>query len=279
MIQRQSNNVFVRASRRFVREVRAAEETLIGFERGRPGSIIAQSIWEPENASDYCQRCGASLALAFRNGLAMSESSEGVCIACENTRAIGAGVVRLGVFEPPLSEWICAVKYARWESMGHALGVHLGNAIAARVPELRGRGVVIPIPMPRARRRVRGIDHARVIAQGVGEALGIRVRQPLIQRAGATQVGRSRSARHRRKSPFELGWFSTNLAGQRVVLVDDVLTSGRTARSAIGGLEPLHPGPVLFSVLAMATANFPTNGRKPATDGAMTHCQARPGKR
>lgn len=260
MIQRPSNNVFARTTRRFVREVHDAEETLLGFERGRTGSVIAQSLWAPENASDYCPHCGASLALAFRNGIAMSESSEGVCMACENTRAIGAGVVRLGAFEPPLSEWICAVKYARWESMGRALGVHLGNAIAARVPELRGRGVVIPIPMPRTRRRVRGIDHALVIAQGVGKVLGIRVRQPLIQRGGATQVGRSRSARHRRKNPFELGWFSANLAGQRVVLVDDVLTSGRTARSAIGALELLHPGPVLFSALAVATAGFPTNG-------------------
>lgn len=259
MIQRQSNNVFARASRRFVQEVRATEETLLGFERGRAGSVIAQSIWEPQNASDYCPHCGASRR--FRNGIATSESSEDACMACENTRAIGAGVVRLGAFEPPLSEWICAVKYARWESMGRALGVHLGNAIAARVPGLRGQGVVIPIPMPRERRGVRGIDHARVIAKGVGEALGIRVCQPLVQRGGTTQVGLSRSARHRRKSPFELGWFSTNLAGQRVVLVDDVLTSGRTVRSAIRALEPLHPGPVLFSVLAVATANFPKNGR------------------
>jgi len=88
------------------------------------------------------------------------------------------------------------------------------------------------VPTAEARRRERGIDHAELIARHLGALTGVPVAR-LLRRLGAgQQTGAARAARltgpcfvaHRR------------CAGRAVILVDDVVTTGSTLRSAAGAL-------------------------------------------
>ena len=229
------------ALRTFYRGLRESEEALIGFERSPPGRVLAASSWAPDRVVRYCERCGAT-----RPALALS------CAQCLDRRLAWCRVVRLGAYREPLSNWVREIKYARWHGMGRQLGRELGRRVSTRcmigglMPD-----VVVPVPMPRVRRLVRGIDHARVVACGVAEEVGLPVRCPLIQTRGRTQASRTSSERERRASPFGRRGFAREVSGGTVLLIDDVLTSGRTAGDMARALRGLGANKVVFGVVAV----------------------------
>ena len=218
------------------------ELTLLGFERSPPNRVLMESCWRRDPVHAYCGRCGRTV---------LSPGEE--CRHCRNQRLPHVRVVRLGSYEEPLSSWVRAVKFSGWEAMGQELGVQLARSFEEAFLD-RGdvRTVVVPVPMPRLRRMVRGIDHAHVLARGFAAALQLPMRQPMWHGRGFTQATRTAAQRARRKSPFTPRRFSRSLKGFRVVLVDDVLTSGRTARAAARQIRQLGVKEVVIAVIAVA---------------------------
>ena len=95
-----------------------------------------------------------------------------------------------------------------------------------------GRATLVPVPLHRARRRQRGFDQAAWLARRIGQRLGIPVAVGALARIRATTpqgsaVVLSRAANVR-------GAFAVRgvgaVRGRDVVLVDDVFTTGATAR-------------------------------------------------
>lgn len=106
-----------------------------------------------------------------------------------------------------------------------ALAEHMAAAIAANAPQGLLAYPLVPVPSPPARRRRRGFCHAALLAA----ALGRRARLPVahaLERCdgGQRQVGRRRSERLRTPPAFR----AARAGGGRVLLVDDVVTTGAT---------------------------------------------------
>jgi predicted amidophosphoribosyltransferase len=134
----------------------------------------------------------------------------------------------------------------------------LARAMAA----LADRAVVDVVtwaPTTPARRRERGFDQARLLARGVARHLG-RPCRPLLRRApGPAQTGRTLDAR--RAGPV---FFSRTPVPARVLLVDDVVTSGATVSAAAGALR--RAGAEV--VLAVAAARTPLKAAAASSDPA-----------
>jgi len=114
----------------------------------------------------------------------------------------------------------------------------LAPLLAAAAVIDRGRiDAVAPIPLHAARRRERGFDQAALLARETARLLGLPLRPALLVRTRQTQqqVGLDRAERQRNLA----GAFSAapQAAGLRVALVDDVVTTGATARAAAEALR------------------------------------------
>jgi predicted amidophosphoribosyltransferase len=229
---------------------------------------LAASGWRRDAEERYCRRCGESVGAGEAAAIDGSGKAGG-CAGCRGGPGIADGVVRLGCYEGDLRGWVRRIKYRdRWAEMAAHLGADLGHAIAAAGVVGRGRSVIVPMPMPWMRRLYRGIDHARVIADGAASVLHAPVLRVLSRSGGPTQAGRSRSMRiqfrghgmmvRRRRGGWQLG----NLD---IVLVDDVLTTGASMRAAVRALRGIADGRIVAAVLAVADP--PT--RRDRTDSAL----------
>lgn len=114
----------------------------------------------------------------------------------------------------------------------------LGERLADRVADAGTRADVVTwVTTPGRRARARGVDHARVLAQAVGDRLTIPVTRLLVAEP-------SRTGDHYRAC--------LRLPGTHVLLVDDVVTTGATAWRAAATLRAAGADRVELAVLARA---------------------------
>lgn len=131
------------------------------------------------------------------------------------------------------------------------LAASLGACIA-QLP-LPAVDLVAPVPLHAARRRARTYDQALYLAQTVARELALPCRPDLLRRERATerQVGRSRGDRALNVD----GAFraQADVAGQRVLLIDDVVTTGATAAECARVLKLAGAREVHVASVARAT--------------------------
>ncbi|HIF07723.1 MAG TPA: ComF family protein [Gemmatimonadetes bacterium] len=125
------------------------------------------------------------------------------------------------------------------------------------IPRELGSGAYIIVPMPTTRRRARarGYNQARLLAEAVAGC----VHMPLIdalerRQRGSTQVGLHPAERRANvKHAFTVRADArAKLTGARVLLVDDVLTTGSTAMEAARPLIQAGAKQVFLSTFARA---------------------------
>jgi ComF family protein len=164
-------------------------------------------------------------------------------------------------YQPPLSQVILALKLRRLDYLGEALAAaalaRLSGEQEGRAPErenLTAVDLVVPVPLPWRRRWVRGFNQAERIARPLAAALGVPFDEAL-RRIRASRTQRSLGRRRRLLGPE--GTFgvrrSASVAGCRVLLVDDVVTTGATVTAAASALVAAGAS----AVMALALARTP----------------------
>ena len=126
-----------------------------------------------------------------------------------------------------------ALKYGGQASLGHPLGDLMGLA--------RGGGdvdLVVPVPLSRPRFLERGYNQSGALAEGLADAIHVELDAGVLQRPRPTRTQTRLSSSERWDNVA--GAFKvpagSGLDGTRVLLVDDVLTTGATLTAAAQAL-------------------------------------------
>jgi ComF family protein len=112
--------------------------------------------------------------------------------------------------------------------------------------------VVVPIPLHWRRRWTRGYNQSEAVARALAERLGLPCRPGWLVRIRPTQYQPTVSATARWENvrgAFRVG-FRAAVRGVRILLVDDVLTTGATADAAATALTKAGTAQVAVAVLA-----------------------------
>src|SRR5205814_27173 len=105
-------------------------------------------------------------------------------------------------------------------------------------------GPFVPVPVHPQHRRRRGVDHTRLLAEALARRTGALVLDGLERTGDRTpQVGRSRMERVH--GPQVAVRFPTGDAPARVVLLDDVVTTGATIAACAAALKAVGAAQVV----------------------------------
>ena len=175
----------------------------------------------------------------------------GGCPRCRGRNYHFQEALSLGVYRGELREAILRMKHPAQEplamAMGRLLAARVRTWLADRPPD-----VLIPIPMHWTRRWVRGCNCAELLAESLSKRLGapwtgrlLRFRRK-VKKQG-TLLPAERLSNMRGAMQVRAG---RDITGARVLLVDDVMTTGATASEAARVLRRAGAERVFVAVVA-----------------------------
>lgn len=186
-------------------------------------------------APPWCARCGVP-------------SDRWSCRCGELSPDVGS-VRSVASYDGWLRRAIIAFKYEdEW-----ARADHLADLLRGAVESLGSADGLVPVPLHPARLRQRGYNQSALLAERVGASLGLPTIPGLGRvRATTTQVGLGGVERQANV----VGAFAADLprvVGLRLVLVDDVVTTGSTIGACAAALTEAGAREILVATLARET--------------------------
>jgi ComF family protein len=201
-----------------------------------------------------CARCGDSLDRPAPAAVAL-------CRACRLVPPPFARAVAFGLYQGRMKGAVHAFKYGRLHPAARRLGRMLAEAIGQLAAEAPAAMLVVPVPLHKSKLAQRGFNQARALAQ---QALGfLAVSHPqwqltladsTLMRLRSTQSQAGLSPRQRRLNVRGAFIVSDPIADaeKHVLLIDDILTTGATARAAAQALLKAGAASVWVATLARA---------------------------
>ena len=194
-------------------------------------------------AAPFCFFCGQGLA--YDNA------------PCPHCRGRGVPhyerIIRLAKFETPIRALILQLKYHG----GWIIGDMLADRLLAEdhvESLLLEADCLLPVPLHGIQRFFRGYNQAEVVAERIGKLREIPVINP-VARVINTQTQTHLHSRANRmanlKGAFELR-DPDAIKGLRVIVIDDVMTTGATLRTLARALRPAKPLSLSALVIAVA---------------------------
>ncbi|HEX3472165.1 MAG TPA: ComF family protein [Silvibacterium sp.] len=220
---------------------------------------VCHSCWAnlPSQSASLCSLCGENLGISDF-GEVPGENL--LCRPCRLARPAFERAVAHGVYQGTLRLLLHLLKYEGLEPVARRLGTLIAGQLAG-IPGLPQRMLVIPVPLFKARRRERGFNQAELLARAAVRAMGSSCPEwegefaPGVlarQRATESQAGLSP---HERRRNLRGAFFVSDPArvrGRDVLVIDDIYTTGATARACSQVLKRAGAATVWVATVARA---------------------------
>jgi len=199
-------------------------ETCGRFLRNESNPSFCRSCWETVSLIDgpCCPCCGKP----FASEAALSHSPGHLCGDCREDRPIFDRAISAGWYEGVLAQAIHLFKY-RGKSV---LARFLGALLLGAAEEAGDADCLVPVPLHVSRLREREFNQALLLCDVVGSASGLPVIPDAIHRTRETvpQIGLSKPIRRRNVRRAFACRDPEHILGRRILLIDDVFTTGST---------------------------------------------------
>ncbi len=213
---------------------------------------------EPIAAEFFCAACRTP----FLNSFPLD--AEGLCGICRTGVRAFDRAYCYGSYDGALKELIHLFKYGR----AKGLAIPFAKYLSAALPVDSKFDVVVPVPLHWRRRWQRGFNQADLLGRQIARRRGLKFAKLLTRnRWTGSQASLANSARRTNVS----GAFRTrggSLAGLRILLVDDVMTTGATASACALVLKRAGAKSVTLLTLARVDRRLAALSARNSVQGA-----------
>ena len=196
--------------------------------------------------SECCMRCGAPIT-----------GQGSYCLNCQNYDTEFDIARSVFVYEGEIKHLIAGLKYNNKPYLSRTLSQFL----AQKYRDLKWQAdLIIPVPLSEARKKWRGYNQAQLLAEGVSDILGIPVNTETLVKIKDTETQASLGLTERRNNLLSCFKVLDKYAvrGKKILLIDDVMTTGSTASACTHELKRAHAGRVMVLTIAHGKQDIPT---------------------
>jgi ComF family protein len=212
----------------------------------------------PIQSGPVCSCCGDTLGIPV---LESAMQAHGLCRTCRMAPPPFVRAVAYGLYQGRMKAAIHALKYDGLHPVAKVLGRMLAEAIGQLAQEAPAEMLVVPVPLHRSKHAQRGFNQARSLAVHALNHLRkthpqwrLTLASSTLMRLRATGSQAGLSSRQRRlnvRAAFSVS-DPASVADKDILLIDDIFTTGATARSAAQALKRAGAASVWVATLARA---------------------------
>jgi ComF family protein len=196
---------------------------------------------QPLSAEFFCVSCRTP----FQNAFPLDE--EGRCGLCRSGLRGFDSAYCFGAYEGPLRQLIQLFKYEKVRTLAGPLS----DLLAAALPRDQRFDAIAPTPLHWRRRWHRGFNQAGLLANRLSRRTGIPAMRALRRvHSTQTQAGLSNTARRSNVAKAFRVRRGVAIEGKRILLVDDVMTTGSTAAACAAALKRAGAAEVALLTIA-----------------------------
>ena len=216
--------------------------------------VCAKCLRDPQplDAEFFCVSCRTPFLNAF------PLDAQGRCALCRaGLRGFDAAYC-FGSYEGTLRELIHLYKYTRIQTLWRPLA----DFLAAALPIEERFDFVTAVPLHWRKQWQRGFNQSELLARAIARRRGI----PLLRALGRTrftqtQAGLSNTDRRKNvAAAFRCRRVARALLGKRVLLIDDVMTTGSTAAACARALKQAGAARVVLATVARVDRRLKGSG-------------------
>lgn len=178
----------------------------------------------------FCKRCGDPIAGAVDHDF--------ICYACSAATPAFDAARSAARYDGVVGEALRQLKYGQGIWLAPDMADLLHTCIRAEYPECTFDWVV-PVPLHHVRRRERGFNQSAVLAQELSLRIGCPAMPGMLKRIRPTISQTNLTAKERLSNVDDAFQHKKGkqLAGRRILLVDDVMTTGATVNTCAKALK------------------------------------------
>lgn len=206
-----------------------------------PGRPLCDDCEQLRQRLRHCPHCASFIA--------STESERYLCPDCRHRRPSFAAAAAALPYEGRLRQLLIAFKYQQRTGLRRPLAALLAEAYAGRYAGLEF-DAVLPVPLHPARLRQRGYNQAELLSVLLARELELPHYPQWLRREEDTPPLAELNRRDRLHALRRVFAAAPEVRGQRILLIDDIFTTGATAESCSQAL--LRGGAAEVYVLAVA---------------------------
>jgi len=191
----------------------------------------------------FCTQCRTP----FKSKASVSH----LCWRCEQKRPYFDVLLSPFLYEGMIESIVAGFKYGKTGRSGRVLGNMLGNFFISQ-REIDQDMVLVPVPLHPKKERKRGFNQTVILAKGIREVLNVPLKNSLIERIKDTksQTGLSFKERQENLKDAFVVKDKSQIKGKKILLVDDVATTGSTINECAKVLKKAGAEEVIGVVIA-----------------------------
>lgn len=167
-----------------------------------------------------CKKCGKPIR----------QKEAEFCYDCEREDLCYEQGRSLWIHKMPVSSSIYAFKYKNRRVYGEVYGREMAKMFR-KIIRLWEIDVIVPVPLHRKKQKKRGYNQAEILAKEIGFRVGIPVDTTLVKRKKNTVPQKEFTRKERKKNLKNAFEVTGKVEGKRVLIIDDIYTTGSTIDS------------------------------------------------